>query len=193
MTVGAVVLAGGASRRFGRDKLAEPVAGRPLLDHAIEAAGAVAATVVVVLAPADERPLPDGVTRAHDATAYEGPLAGLAAGLGALPSDVDRVLVLGGDMPAAVAPVLRLLVTRLDTPTITGAWLADAMGRPRPLPMALRRDLAETKASALLDAGERRLRALPEALGAWAFPLAAWRALDPELATLRDVDAPGDL
>ena len=96
-------------------------------------------------------------------------------------------------MVERIAPVLRLLVTRLDTPTITGAWLADAMGRPRPLPMALRRDLAETRASALLDAGERRLRALPEALGAWAFPLAAWRALDPELATLRDVDAPGDL
>lgn len=193
MSVGAVVLAGGASRRFGRDKLAEAVDGRPLLEHAIEAAQAVAATIVVVLAPADERSLPVGVTRAHDATAHEGPLAGLAAGLGALPSEVDRALVLGGDMPAVVPRVLDLLVARLETPTIAAAWLADATGRPRPLPMIVRRDLAASRARTLLAAGERRLRALPEALEAWAIPLAAWRALDPELATLRDVDAPGDL
>ena len=37
VTVAAIVLAGGRSSRFGRDKLAEPVDGRPLLDHAIDA------------------------------------------------------------------------------------------------------------------------------------------------------------
>ena len=40
--VSAIVLAGGASTRFGRDKLAEPVDGRPLLHHAAEAVAAVA-------------------------------------------------------------------------------------------------------------------------------------------------------
>ncbi|MGH2474787.1 MAG: NTP transferase domain-containing protein, partial [Candidatus Limnocylindrales bacterium] len=30
--IGAIVLAGGRSSRFGRDKLAEPMDGRPLLD-----------------------------------------------------------------------------------------------------------------------------------------------------------------
>ena len=49
--IGAIVLAGGRSSRFGRDKLAEIVDGRPLLDHAIDAVRAVATDIVVVVAP----------------------------------------------------------------------------------------------------------------------------------------------
>ena len=37
--IGAIVLAGGRSSRFGRDKLAESIDGRPLLDRAVEAVG----------------------------------------------------------------------------------------------------------------------------------------------------------
>ena len=44
--VAAIVLAGGRSSRFGRDKLAEPLDGRPLLDHAIAAVGHVATDVL---------------------------------------------------------------------------------------------------------------------------------------------------
>ena len=47
----AIVLAGGASTRFGGDKLRATLDGRPLLDHALEAVGAIANPVVVVIAP----------------------------------------------------------------------------------------------------------------------------------------------
>ena len=193
MTTAAIVLAGGASRRFGRDKLAEPIDGRPLLELAIDAVRPLATTIVVVLAPDDERPLPAGATVVHDAVAHEGPLAGLVAGLAALGDDVERVIVLGGDMPAAAPAVLRTLLDVLDDPTTAAAWLQDAEGRERPLPLALRRADALARASALLDQGERRLRALPLALDAAVIPAASWLVLDPKAGTLRDIDEPADL
>ena len=45
-----IVLAGGRSRRFGSDKLASDVGGRPLVEHAIDALATVADEVVVVIA-----------------------------------------------------------------------------------------------------------------------------------------------
>ena len=84
-TVAVIVLAGGRSSRFGRDKLAEPLDGRPLLDHAIDAARRMATEVLVVVAPGSAPAVPAGVQVVHDAQAFEGPLAGVAAGLGGDP------------------------------------------------------------------------------------------------------------
>ena len=46
MTVAAIVLAGGASSRFGGDKLAAPLGDRPVLAHVVEVASRVATRVV---------------------------------------------------------------------------------------------------------------------------------------------------
>ena len=129
--IGAVVLAGGRSSRFGRDKLAEPIGGRPMLDHAIEAVRSVASEVVVVAAPNDRRTLPIGVVRVHDREAHQGPLVGLATGLAALEPDIEMVIVVGGDMPALVTTVLGRLVDALSDHE--AALLVDPEDdRPRP-------------------------------------------------------------
>ena len=47
----AIVLAGGASSRFGSDKLAAELDGRPLLHHALEAVAEVAGRIIVVVSP----------------------------------------------------------------------------------------------------------------------------------------------
>ena len=83
-----IVLAGGASSRFGSDKLAATLGGRPLLHHALEAVEAVVDRIVIVIAPEAPIPsVPDGlasrVVIARDVAAHGGPLAGLAAGLAA--------------------------------------------------------------------------------------------------------------
>jgi molybdopterin-guanine dinucleotide biosynthesis protein A len=191
--VAAIVLAGGASRRFGRDKLAEPIEGRSLLDAAVAAVRPVATTILVVLAPSDERALPVGAAAVHDPVAHEGPLAGVAAGLRALDASIERVVILGGDMPSVEPAVLGLLLERLGDPAIDAAWLIDASGRERPLPLAVRRARAAALADRLLATGERRLGALPEGLQAEAIPPEVWRSLDPDGGTLRDIDVPGDL
>lgn len=207
--LGAVVLAGGRSSRFGRDKLAEPVDGRPLLHHAIDAVRSAqpGMDVVVVGAPGTAPALPPGVRLVHDPRAFDGPLAGLATGLAALDPEVERAIVVGGDMPGLVPAVLRRLVAALDADAGVDLALlgddaagADGTGsvatgalRARPLPAAVRCAPTVEAATGLLASGERRLRALAARLPTEVIPAATWRALDPAGATLRDVDVPEDL
>ena len=135
--ISVIVLAGGRSSRFGRDKLAEPLDGRPLLHHAIDAVRPIAAEIIVVAAPDASPALPPDVTLVHDAVAFEGPLAGLLAGLAAARS--PTVLVVGGDMPALSVAVLESMVALLTESDANAVVLEDG-GRGRPLPMALRRE-----------------------------------------------------
>jgi molybdenum cofactor guanylyltransferase len=188
--VGAIVLAGGRSSRFGRDKLAEPVGGRPMLDLAIDAVRGLASDVIVVVAPDGDRDLPGDVRVVRDARPFDGPLAGLATGLAAMDPAIERVLVVGGDMPALVPAVLARLLDALDGHEL--AVLADDAG-PRPLPMAARPVAARAAADRLLAGGERRLRAMLGELEVRVIRPAVWRLDDPTGATLRDVDVPDDL
>ncbi len=193
--LGAIVLAGGRSARFGRDKLAEPLDGRTLLMHAIEAVLEIETglDLVVVGAPGAAPSIPAGARLVHDPRAFDGPLAGVATGLAALAPSVDRVVVVGGDMPGLVPAVLRLLASSLaDEPAVALVLLAGD-DRSRPLPAAIRRAEGARAADTLLAAGERRLRALAEVLPTTVIPASAWRPLDPAGATLGDVDTPADL
>jgi molybdenum cofactor guanylyltransferase len=189
--IGAIVLAGGRSSRFGRDKLAEIIDGRPLLERAIGAVEAVATDVVVVAAPDSNSALPKGVLIAHDPVAFEGPLAGLAAGLAALDPAVDRLIVVAGDMPSLVPAVLGRLLDRVASGAEAAILAHD--DDPMPLPMALRRESAQRAVGELLGSGERRLRALAGVLDAAVIAESTWRAQDPTAATLLDIDTPEDL
>lgn len=188
--VGAIVLAGGRSVRFGRDKLSEPMAGRPLVWHAIDAVRPLAGEVVVVVAPEAHPDLPDDVLVAHDSVAFEGPLAGLLAGLTA--TRADAVIVVGGDMPSLVGSVARAMLVVLGDKGLDAVVL-EHDGRPRPLPLVVRREPAVLAARRLIEGGERRLRVLTTTLATTVIPEATWRRLDPEGQSIRDVDTPDDL
>lgn len=188
--VTAVVLAGGRSSRFGRDKLAEPIDGRSLLLHAIDGVVPLATEILVVAAPDATLAVPEDVTLVHDPVAFEGPLAGLLAGLRAATEPV--VLVVGGDMPSLVGAVLVSMLAALDEQGVDAVVL-EHDGRARPLPMALRRDPALEAGDRLFRAGERRLRAMPEALATRTIHEGTWRILDPDGRTVRDIDTLADL
>jgi molybdopterin-guanine dinucleotide biosynthesis protein A len=131
------------------------------------------------------------VRLARDPVAFEGPLAGLAAGLAELDPTVERVVVVAGDMPSLVPAVLqRLLDAVVSGPD--AAILGHGDDGP-PLPMALRRRGAERAVVKLLEGGERRLRALSQAFDAEVIPESSWRQDDRTAATLRDIDTPDDL
>lgn len=189
--IGAVVLAGGRSSRFGRDKLAEIVDGQSMLDRAVLAVAAVASDIVVVIAPGTDRSVPGGARVVHDTAAFQGPLAGLAIGLAALESDVDRAIIVGGDMPSLIPEVMSGLLAELGASV--DAAVLDVDGRFVPLPMAVQRHVASPIASSLVDGGERRLRALPLASRVMIIPEGTWRLDDPGGLTLRDIDVPADL
>ncbi len=187
-----ILLAGGRSSRFGRDKLAEPYLGEPLLHRAARALAEVCAEVVVVVAPDAPDPVPPAGVRcrvARDAREGEGPLAGILAGLREVRTPL--AVVAAADMPTLSPPVLRELLGAVVAGPVDAAALGEAGGF-RPLPCALRRE-ALAAAGARFEAGERSVRGFLAALRLAVVPEEAWRALDPSGETLRDVDLPADL
>lgn len=149
-----LVLAGGASRRMGRDKALLAWQGRPLLDHmlALLAAAGVDRSVV-----SGDRPGHRGVP---DRYPGQGPLGGVATVADVLPD--CRLLVVPVDMPL-LAPA-RLVALLRQYPRA-----ACLHYRGHPLPMRLRVDDAlRTLLAAWLGdpAGPRALLALQEALAA---------------------------
>ncbi len=193
-----IVLAGGRATRFGADKLAVQVDGRPLLHRAILAVATVSDEVVVVIASDGATPsLPAGadvrVRVVRDAVAHRGPLAGLAAGLAAARGRL--AILVGGDQPslspAILAELLLWLGPEADGSPLDAVALAED-GLLRPLPAALRVATARPVAMALLDGGGSLL-SLFERLRVGTLEPERWRVLDPDGASLRDVDTPDDL
>jgi molybdopterin-guanine dinucleotide biosynthesis protein A len=104
LAVTGVVLAGGSSRRMGRDKAFLELDGRPLIGIVIERMAQVCAQVLVVAS--DGRGYADlGAAVVEDRFTGVGVLGGLHAGLEA--AAYDLVLAVGCDMPFLNRELLR--------------------------------------------------------------------------------------
>ncbi|WP_426593922.1 molybdenum cofactor guanylyltransferase [Cellulomonas sp. McL0617] len=124
----AVVLAGGRGSRLGAPSKPEVVVGgRALLDHAL-AAVAGARQVVVVGPSSVGRP---GIPTVLEDPPDGGPVAGLAAGLAAISSPSELVVVLACDVPRAGSALSALLAA--TTPEVDGARLVSLDGHPQHL------------------------------------------------------------
>jgi len=123
--IAGLLLASGASRRFGSNKLVAPLDGRPIVRWSAEAlAGAVDDTWVVVPARSAEvrnalHGLP--VRWVENPVSHEGMATSIRAGIAALPAEVDAVVITLGDQPLLDREVICMVVS---------AWHADG-GRPR--------------------------------------------------------------
>lgn len=188
--VSAIVLAGGRSSRFGRDKLAEPIGGRPLLEHAIDAVRPFATEILVVAAPDASPAVAEDVRVVHDPASFGGPLLGLATGLDHAREAI--VLLTAGDVAELVPEVVEMLLAALDEPGRELAVLADR-DRPAPFPMAMRRDEAREAAARVIASGDRRLFSLVDDLVGTVIEERTWRAVDPTGRSMRDIDTPADL
>ena len=199
LAVSGIVLAGGRATRFGADKLAVPIDGRPLLHHAILAAAGVCDEVVVVIGSDGARPaLPTDadvpVRIARDAVADRGPLGGLAAGLAAARGRL--AILVGGDQPSLAPAILAELLLWLDRESDEAPLDAVALvdeGQVRPLPAALRVATVRPVVAALLDGEACSLLGVLERVRVGTIEPERWRLIDPGGASLRDVDTPDDL
>jgi molybdopterin-guanine dinucleotide biosynthesis protein A len=128
-----VVLAGGASRRFGSDKL------DVLLDQVLS--GMPGEAAVVCVGPPRASPVRPDVVWTREEPAGAGPLAAVGAGARVVPTeDTDVVVLAGGDMPR-VGYAVPALVSGLasSAPEVDAAVLVDATGRRQALASAWRR------------------------------------------------------
>lgn len=186
--VAAAVLAGGASRRMGRDKATMPVGGTPLAASVLAMAARVADPVVLV-APAGHpaRGL-GGLDAALVSDPGHGPLAALVAALDAL--DAAHVLVLAGDHPGLRVELLAHLVGLRGRAEAVACRRGD---RLEPLVAVYERRPALAAAGARLAAGDRSLRGLLAALRTLVVEEAEWRRLDPDGRSFADLDDPADV
>jgi molybdenum cofactor guanylyltransferase len=185
--VAAAVLAGGASRRMGRDKATLTVGGAELASVALAAATRVASPVVLV-AP-EGHPARRLAARVV-ADPGQGPLAALAAALAAL--EAGHVLVLAGDHPGLQVELLAHLVGLAPR----GEAVACRRGpRLEPLVAVYQRApaLAVAEARLATAAGDRSLLGLLAALDTVVVEEPEWRALDPGGRSFVDLDDPADL
>jgi molybdenum cofactor guanylyltransferase len=183
----AAVLAGGASRRMGRDKATLRVGGVELAALVLAAATQVADPVVLV---APEGHPARRVAAPAVADPGLGPLAALAAALDAL--DAEHVLVLAADHPGLQVPLLAHLVAL--------AGEADAVAcrrgpRLEPLVAVYRRAPALAAARSRLAGppGGRSLLGLLAGLRTLVVEEPDWRRLDPDGRSFADLDDPADL
>ena len=118
--IAAVVLAAGTSSRMqGANKLLQPVAGKPMVRHAVEAALASPAAPVIVVTGHEAVKVEAAlsglqVETVRNADFAKGQASSLKAGIAALPGDVDGAVILLGDMPLVSSGTIGRLIAAFN-------------------------------------------------------------------------------
>ena len=164
----AIVLAGGAGRRFGGGKLLAPYRGGELIDGALRAALTAPVEGVIVVTGYDGERVGESIAafagRHHPQTPLrivhapdytEGMAATFRAGVAALPAETDAAFVFLGDMPSIPAEVPSRLAEALGAKAAAAPVYDGQRGHPvlfaRRLFPKLGRLTGDHGARALLD------------------------------------------
>lgn len=179
-----VILAGGLSRRMGRDKASLPAGDGTLLEHL---AGRLAPVVDEIIVAGGSGPgTPVGMQMVEDRYPGLGPLAGMHAGLRA--ARYPRVWVVGCDLPdvdPALASLLQGLAEGVD------AVVPRIDSEPQGVCALYDRALAP-RIEGLLESGERRIKMLLAASTVRYVTPEELRTVDPELRSFRNINTPAD-
>ena len=179
----AVLLAGGASRRMGRDKatMAHPsAAGTTMLEHTVAVVSQRCEPVFVIAAAGQALPELAATVLRDDAPGL-GPLVATGKGLrAAAGAGRDRAFVVAVDMPDLAAELIDLLASRPDADVVL-PW----DGRDHYLAGLYRTDLAD-RIDALVANGARSMRALTDMV-------TTHRAEVPLPSLLVNLNRPADL
>jgi molybdopterin-guanine dinucleotide biosynthesis protein A len=112
MKIGVVLLAGGESRRMGRDKALLPYRGRPLWQQQVELLRKLEPLELFISARRDPAWRPSDAIFAADVPPSRGPLSGLCAALGLTKG--SHLLALAVDMPFMNEAGLRSLCDQIE-------------------------------------------------------------------------------
>ncbi len=179
-----VILAGGLSRRMGRDKAGLPAGDGTLIQHLARRLAPVVDETIVA-GGSGRHHLP-GLTTVDDRYPGLGPLAGIHAGL--LAARSPFVWVVGCDLPD-VDPGLAALLYGLAGDVDAVVPRIDS--EPQGVCAVYDRALAP-RIERLLAAGERRVKMLLAASNVRYVMPEELRAVDPELRSFRNLNTPED-
>jgi len=186
--VEAAVLCGGASSRMGRDKATLPYKGAPLALRVARALG-VCFTRVRLVAKRDLAP-ELGLETIVERSPGHASLVGLHAALAAC--EASAVFVAACDLPDVDPRVVLALAALAPVDGAADAIAPIGPGGPEPL-FAIYRPRILHEVERRLAARDFALRSLLGAVTTLLVPEADLRALDPELASLRNLNRPEDL
>lgn len=158
MTLAAVLLAGGESRRMGRDKATLEIGGAPLWHRQLALLQSLSPRALLVSARRKPAWLPAQARFIPDPAPSRGPLGGLAATLAAM--DATHLLALAVDMPAMTAAHLETLWRAASPGCGILPWLGD---HSEPLPAIYPAEAGPIAAS-LLAGADASLNAFTQAL-----------------------------
>jgi molybdenum cofactor cytidylyltransferase len=164
--IAAIVLAAGLGSRMGGNKLTARLAGKAMLLHAVDAALKSHASQVIVVTGNDERNVRstlDGmhVHIVHNPDFRDGLSTSLKAGIRAVSEQSDGAIVLLGDMPGIVAPLLDRMIAAFD-PQEGRAICVAAHARKRGNPVLWARQFFPDILTLQGDVGARHLIAANE-------------------------------
>jgi molybdenum cofactor cytidylyltransferase len=112
--IAAIVLAAGTGSRFGGTKQLTTLDGRPLVQHAVDAARAAGIDEVVLVVGHEANKVTEGVGTAarvvHNSRFLEGQATSLVAGLDALGDDVVSAVILLADQPGVTGDHVKALL-----------------------------------------------------------------------------------
>ena len=186
MTLGAVVLCGGQSRRMGADKAWLPFGPEVLLQRVVRLVGEAVGPVVVVAAEGQNLPaLPESVRIIRDPIADRGPLVGLGAGLAALTGLAELAYATSTDAPFLAPGWVGHLAGLIGD---HDAAVVHAGGFPHPLAAVYRIATVGPAIERLAQQGRSSLRDLLGDVRTLAVPGLAMEGVDPGLATLRNLN-----
>lgn len=191
MIRGAIVLCGGRSTRMGRDKATLPFGPECMLQRVVRLLTEVVAVrhVVVVAAAGQTLPaLPDGVIVACDQHEARGPLEGIAAGLRALPMEVDAAYTTSCDVPLLIPAFVEQMFAELGESSIAVPFDGT---HHHPLAAVYRRTVFSA-VEELLAANRLRPRFLFDDVATREVEVQRLRVVDPELRTLENLNQPED-
>ena len=191
---GALVLAGGRSARFGRNKAFVKLGERPLVAHVVGAAAEVAEEVFLSIGREDfvahyRKLVPEFVKIVKDRMPVKSPLVGIASGLEQMKSQYS--LVLACDTPFLNKQVLEMLFHKTRSDAAIPRW---PNGDIEPLQAAYRVQTALPAAKLALSHNCFQIRDMIELLSKVSYiRISDIRRVDAELVTFLNVNTPADL
>jgi molybdopterin-guanine dinucleotide biosynthesis protein A len=197
-----IILAGGKSTRLGRDKASEVLAGKTLLQRAVDACDGLASRYVIVTARGQRLPRLTArvpIDPVEDVYPETGPLGGIYTGLRAIAGgalgasapapQIGACLVLACDLPLLQPDLLRELL-RIAPGQDAVVPVKD--GLPEPLCAVYTVGCIEP-GRRLLEAGSYKVAGLLEQVDALLLPESQWRVLDPDGLSFLNVNREDDL